>query len=52
MNKDFGKRFDRDFERMQRGFWAIWIVTVVLILGLISFGIWVIIMLLRFFGVI
>ena len=37
---------------MQTGFWIAWIFSAVISLGLLGFFVWVVIMLLRFFGVI
>lgn len=59
MNKDFDKRFkqlsnqfDKDFDRARK--WGVFvsIITLAFVLGLTGFGIWVVVALLQFFGVI
>lgn len=46
------KNFDRDFSRMKKWGIATSIVSLVVGLGLIGFVIWIVIMVMRFFGVI
>ncbi len=50
--RDFDKEFDRDFARMKKWGIVYGIFSIIIGLGLMSFGIWVIIMLMQFFGVI
>ncbi len=54
-DKRFNKQsedFDRDFARMEKWSIATFAISSVFALGLIGFGIWVIVMILRFFGVV
>lgn len=51
MNEDFDN-FDRDFDRMQKGFFVIWAFAVTIGLGLLGFFVWVVFRLLQFFGVV
>ena len=46
------KDIDKDFDRMQKWFWITRIVNLGLILAGVGFIVWVIVMLLRFFGVV
>lgn len=57
--RDFDRRFkerqdefDRDFDRMKGFGVAAFVVNVVIGLGLLGFGVWVVIVLLQYFGVI
>ena len=56
---DFDKRFkkhsedfDRDFASMEKWSFIGAIISIIISLGLMGFGIWVIVMLLRFWGVV
>jgi len=44
--------FDKDFNRMRIAIFIVWIISMVVGLSLFGFLVWVVIMLLRFFGVI
>ena len=42
----------KNFDRIEKWFWVIWFITIGLILAGMGFGVWVVIVLLQFFGVI
>ncbi len=46
------EQFDRDFERTRKWGIVVSIITLALVLGIAAFAVWVIVMLLRFFGVV
>jgi len=50
--KKQSKEFDRDFARTKRTISALIFGSLVIGLGLVGFVIWIVIMLLRFFGVV
>lgn len=48
--KDLNNKFDRDFERIWKFNLAIFIIGGVIGLGMLGFGVWVILLLLKYFG--